>query len=201
MGDGDRDGRASLLGYARVSTAEQSTQAQVDALNAAGVERVFVDTASGLRANRPALAELLASVQQGDTVVVARLDRLGRSLPELLRLVEDFAGRGVKLRSLGEQIDTSTAAGRLVLHVFGALAEFERAVMRERTVAGLASARARGRVGGRRPALRGARLAHARRLRTDGVPVWEIAQLLGVGRSTVYRTLSQRMVDDWQLDG
>ncbi len=181
----------SLLGYARVSTAEQSTQAQVDALNAAGAERVFADTASGLRADRPALAELLATAQEGDTVVVARLDRLGRSLPELLRLVEDLAGRGVALRSLGEQIDTSTAAGRLVLHVFGALAEFERAVMRERTVAGLAAARARGRVGGRRPALRGARLAHARQLRAGGTPVWEIAQLLGVGRSTVYRSLAE----------
>ncbi|WP_206430445.1 MULTISPECIES: recombinase family protein [Mycobacteriaceae] len=181
----------SLLGYARVSTAEQSTQAQVDALNAAGAERVFADTASGLRADRPALAELLAAAQEGDTVVVARLDRLGRSLPELLRLVEDLAGRGVALRSLGEQIDTSTAAGRLVLHVFGALAEFERAVMRERTVAGLAAARARGRVGGRRPALKGARLAHAQQLRAQGVPVWEIAQLLGVGRSTVYRTLGE----------
>lgn len=181
----------SLLGYARVSTAEQNTQAQVDALNAAGVERVFTDTASGLRADRPALADLLAAAEEGDTVVVARLDRLGRSLPELLRLVEDLAGRGVALRSLGEQIDTSTAAGRLVLHVFGALAEFERAVMRERTVAGLAAARARGRVGGRRPVLRGSRLAHARQLRADGTPVWEIAQLLGVGRSTVYRTLGE----------
>lgn len=181
----------SLLGYARVSTAEQSTQGQVDALNTAGAERVFSDTASGLRADRPALAELLAAAQEGDTVVVVRLDRLGRSLPELLRLIEDLARRGVALRSLGEQIDTSTAAGRLVLHVFGALAEFERAVMRERTVAGLAAARARGRIGGRRPALRGARLAHARQLRADGTPVREIAQLLAVGRSTVYRALNE----------
>lgn len=93
----------SLLGYARVSTAEQSTQAQVDALNAAGAQRVFADTASGQRADRPALADLLAAAQEGDTVVVARLDRLGRSLPELLRLVEDLAGRGVALRSLGSR--------------------------------------------------------------------------------------------------
>ncbi|WP_459958384.1 recombinase family protein [Mycobacterium avium] len=178
-----------LLGYARVSTSEQSAQAQLDALHAAGVQRVWTDVASGLRSDRPALAELVATSAEGDTVVVSRLDRLGRSLPELLTLVADLTARGVGLRSLGEQIDTTSAAGRLVLHVFGALAEFERALMHERTMAGLTAARARGRVGGRPTALSGSRLTHARQLRAQGVPVWEIAQLLGVGRSTVYRQL------------
>ncbi|VBA55042.1 recombinase family protein [Mycobacterium pseudokansasii] len=178
-----------LLGYARVSTTEQSAQGQLDALHAAGVEQVWTDVASGLRSDRPALAELVTTAAKGDTVVVSRLDRLGRSLPELLALVEDLTSRGIGLRSLGEQIDTTSAAGRLVLHVFGALAEFERALMHERTMAGLAAARARGRVGGRPQALSGSRLTHARELQAQGMPVWEIAQLLGVGRSTAYRQL------------
>jgi DNA invertase Pin-like site-specific DNA recombinase len=120
------------VGYARVSTAEQSADGQLDALRAAGVERVWTDVGSGARADRPALAEMLAADAAGDTVVVTRLDRLGRSLPDLLRLVENLATRDVGLRSLAEQIDTTSATGRLVLHVFAALvfaalAEFERA--------------------------------------------------------------------------
>lgn len=117
-------------------------------------------------------------------MVVCRLDRLGRSLPDLLNLVEDLAGRDVGVRSLAEQIDTTGATGRLVLQVFGALAEFERALMHERTLAGLASARARGRVGGRPRALIGARLAHAHELAAAGIPARDIAVILGVGRST-----------------
>lgn len=183
-----------LLGYARVSTTDQNAEGQVDALTAAGTSRVWTDVASGARSDRPALIELLATATGGDTVVVTRLDRLGRSLPDLLTLVEQLASGGVGLRSLGEQIDTTSAAGRLVLHVFGALAEFERALMHERTVAGLAAARARGRVGGRPHALAGPRLTHARTMRTQGMSVREIAQILGVGRSTVYRHLQERGV-------
>ena len=182
-------GVAELVGYARVSTAEQNADGQLDALRAAGVERVWTDVGSGARADRPALAEMLAAVAAGDTVVVTRLDRLGRSLPDLLGLVEDLAARDVGLRSLTEQIDTTSATGRLVLHVFAALAEFERALMHERTMAGLAAARARGRIGGRPRALTGARLAHARRLADTGTPVREIAVILGVARSTVYSSL------------
>jgi len=182
-------GVAELMGYARVSTAEQSADGQLDALRAAGVERIWTDVGSGARADRPALAEMLAAVAAGDTVVVTRLDRLGRSLPDLLGLVEDLAARDVGLRSLAEQIDTTSATGRLVLHVFGALAEFERALMYERTMAGLAAARARGRIGGRPRALTGARLAHARQLAGTGTPVREIAAILGVARSTVYSSL------------
>ena len=114
-----------------MSTAEQNADGQIDALRAAGVERVWTDVGSGTRADRPALAEMLAAAVAGDTVVVTRLDRLGRSLPDLLGLVEDLAARDVGLRSLAEQIDTTSATGRLVLHVFAALAEFERALMHE----------------------------------------------------------------------
>ncbi|STZ41268.1 recombinase family protein [Mycolicibacterium gilvum] len=146
--------------------------------------------ASGARARRPGLDELVAAVVAGDTVVVTRLDRLGRSLPHLLGLVENLAAAGVGLRSLAEEIDTSSATGRLVLHVFGALAEFERGINHERTMGGLAAARARGRIGGRPPALRGRRLAHARKLAAAGMPVAEIADTLLVGRSTVYRALN-----------
>ena len=178
-----------LLGYARVSTSDQSADGQVDALRAAGCEHVWTDVASGARARRPAFDALLATATPGDTVAVCRLDRLGRSLPHLLSLVEDLAGRRVGLLSLAEQIDTSNATGRLVLHVFGALAEFERGINHERTIAGLAAARTRGRVGGRPRALSGRRLAHARELAAAGVSAAEIADTLLVGRSTVYRAL------------
>ena len=180
---------AELLGYARVSTSDQSPDGQVDSLRAAGVQRIWTDVASGVQAARPALAELIEASAAGDVVVVCRLDRLGRSLPELLALVEDLTACGVGLRSLAEQIDTSSAAGRLVLHVFGALAEFERSLMRERTMAGLAASRARGRLGGRPCALSAAQLAHAKTLAAAGTPIREIAEILGAGRSTVYRYL------------
>ena len=136
-----------LLGYARVSTGDQSADGQVDALKAAGCQRVWTEVASGARTRRPALDELVAAAAAGDTVVVTRLDRLGRSLPHLLQLVENLTVHDVGLRSLAEEIDTTSATGRLVLHVFGALAEFERGLNHERTMAGLAAARARGRVG------------------------------------------------------
>jgi DNA invertase Pin-like site-specific DNA recombinase len=180
----------ALLGYARVSTSDQTVAGQLDALHEAGCDRIWTDVASGARARRPGLDELAVAAALGDTVVVTRLDRLGRSLPHLLSLVENMAARGVGLRSLAEQIDTSNASGRLVLHVFGALAEFERGINHERTMAGLAAARARGRVGGRPPALVGGRLAHARELAGAGMSVTEIAETLLVGRSTVYRALT-----------
>ncbi|PBA33964.1 DNA invertase [Mycobacterium avium] len=172
-----------------MSTTDQSVAGQLDALQAAGCDRVWTDVASGARTDRPGLDELLSASAAGDTVMVTRLDRLGRSLPHLLGLVEGLTARGVGLRSLAEEIDTSSATGRLVLHVFGALAEFERGINHERTMAGLAAARARGRVGGRPPALSGPRLTHAQKLAAAGVPVAEIAETLLVGRSTVYRAL------------
>jgi len=142
-----------LLGSARVSTSDQSPDSQADALTAEGCGRVRTDVASGVHARRPALTQLVATAAAGDTVVVCRLDRLGRSLPDLLSLIQDLTERKVGLRSLAEHIDTTSATGRLVLHVFGALAEFERALMHERTMAGLVAARARGRRGGRPRAL------------------------------------------------
>jgi DNA invertase Pin-like site-specific DNA recombinase len=179
----------ALLGYARVSTADQSSDSQADALAADGCRRVWTDVASGVHAHRPQLDQLVAIAAAGDTVVVCRLDRLGRSLPDLLHLVEVLARRDVGVRSLAEHIDTTSATGRLVLHVFGALAEFERALLHERTIAGLVAARARGRRGGRPRALTAAQLAHAEAMAAAGTPVREIAEILGAGRSTLYRAL------------
>src|SRR5215210_3918276 len=137
------------VGYARVSTGEQTLDLQLDALETAGCGKVFQETASGAKADRPVLDEVLAYVRPGDTLVVWRLDRLGRSLQHLIETVAALAARGIGFKSLTEQIDTTTSGGKLVFHVFGALAEFERDLIRERTQAGLAAARSRGRVGGR----------------------------------------------------
>ena len=140
----------ALIGYARVSTAEQDTALQTDALRNAGCERVFEDTASGAKADRPGLADALAYLRDGDVLVVWRLDRLGRSLPHLIETVGKLEARGVGFRSLTENIDTTTPGGRLIFHVFGALGQFERDLIRERTKAGLTAAAARGRKGGRK---------------------------------------------------
>src|SRR5918995_2311457 len=137
-----------LLGYARVSTTDQQPQLQVDALERAGCYRVFTETASGARADRPILEQLLDQLRPGDTLVVWKLDRLGRSLRHLVETISELADRGIGFRSLQEAIDTTTPGGKLVFHVFAALAEFERDLIRERTSAGLAAARARGRPGG-----------------------------------------------------
>ncbi|QYG95843.1 recombinase family protein (plasmid) [Iamia sp. SCSIO 61187] len=180
-----------LLGYARVSTTEQDPQLQLDALTAAGCWRIWTDHSSGATASRPQLDALLDHLRPGDTLVVWRLDRLGRSLRHLLDVVEDLAARGVGLRSLTESIDTTTATGRLILAVFAALAEFERDLLRERTMAGLAAARAQGRVGGRPPVLTADKLAAARRLLEEpDATVTDVASTLGVSRSTLYRGLA-----------
>ncbi len=179
------------LGYARVSTLEQNESLQHDALTAAGCERIFTDKASGKLEHRPALDASLDQVRPGDTVVVWRLDRLGRSLRHLLETVAELEQRGVGFASLTEQIDTSTPGGRLVFHVFGALAEFEAALIRERTMAGLAAARARGRVGGRPTVWTADKLTAARQMHAAGQhDVAGIARALGVSRASVYRALS-----------
>lgn len=172
------------IGYARVSTDDQTLDLQQDALTAAGCERLFEDKASGAKADRPGLAEALAFARKGDVLVVWRLDRLGRSLTELVRLVGELDAAGVGFESLTEKIDATTAAGRLVFHVFAALAEFERNLIRERTHAGLASARARGRKGGRRelPAEKQAVI----RSMADKPPA-EVCKALGISRSTFYK--------------
>ncbi len=180
------------MGYARVSTAEQDPALQLDALEVAGCWRVFTDHASGSREDRPELAAALDSLRPGDTLVVWRLDRLGRSLPHLIDTVTGLRERGVGFRSVTEAIDTTTAGGRLVFHLFGALAEFERQLIRDRTLAGLAAARARGRVGGRPRTMTPAklRLARAMREQTPPVSLGQIAVELGLAKSTVARNLA-----------
>ena len=138
------------IGYARVSTGEQTLDLQMDALRSAGCGKIFQETASGAKADRPVLAEVLSYLRAGDTLVVWRLDRLGRSLQHLIAVIAQSAERGIGFKSVTEQIDTTTSGGKLIFHVFGALAEFERDLIRERTRAGLAAARARGRLGGGR---------------------------------------------------
>jgi DNA invertase Pin-like site-specific DNA recombinase len=180
------------IGYARISTEDQDPQLQLDALASVGCLRVYTDTASGSLANRPELDRMLDQLRPGDVVHVWRLDRLGRSLRNLIDLVDDLASRGVGFRSLSESIDTTTANGRLFFNMMGALAEFERDLIRERTMAGLTSARARGRVGGRPPVMTPEKLAVARQMHASGEhTVTAIATTIGVSRKTVYRHLDQ----------
>jgi len=177
-----------LIGYARISTFDQTIALQQDALTKAGCERIFTDTASGALTDRPGLADALSHGRRGDTLVVWRLDRLGRSLAHLIRTIKELEARGVHFMSLQEQLDTATSGGRLVFHVFGALAEFERDLIRERTHAGLAAARARGRVGGRPRKLSPKQVEHLRTLAADkDNKVADICQTLGISRKTFYR--------------
>jgi len=181
-----------LIGYARVSTDDQNLDLQRDALQQAGCERVFEDTASGAKAERVGLVALMEVLRVGDTVVIWRMDRLGRSLKDLIALVERLEAVGVGLRSLQEKIDTTSSGGRLVFHLFGALAEFERNLIRERTQAGLTAARARGRHGGRKKRLDPAKQKIALRLYHERQhTVEEICRMMGVGRSTLYNYLNE----------
>ena len=165
-------------------------QAELDALKAAGCEKVFVEKASGAQRDRPELIAAIDYVRAGDTLVVWKLDRLARSLTQLIETVEGLAEREIGFRSLTEAIDTTTPGGRLVFHVFGALAEFERSIIRERTKAGLDAARARGRKGGRPPALSPKDLAAAKALLADpAITVEDVARRLNVAPSTLYRHL------------
>jgi DNA invertase Pin-like site-specific DNA recombinase len=175
-----------LIGYARVSTDDQTLDLQRDALRAAGCERIFEDIA-GSAADRPGLSDTLEHLRAGDTLVVWRLDRLGRSLKDLIARAETLRIQGVGLKSLKEAIDTDSGSGRLIFHIFGALAEFERALIRERTQAGLQAARARGRRGGRRKRLDRHQRAHAVDLyRSREHTVKEICALMGISRATLY---------------
>ncbi|WP_029528426.1 recombinase family protein [Polaromonas glacialis] len=182
-----------LIGYARVSTDDQNLDLQRDALRRAGCERMLEDKASGAKADRTGLAALMSMLRAGDTVVIWRLDRLGRSLKNLIELVERFEAAKVGLRSLQENIDTTTSGGRLVFHLFGALAEFERNLIRERTQAGMAAARVRGRMGGRPKRLDPAKLALALRLHHEAKhTIKEICQMMGISsKSTLYNYLAR----------
>lgn len=179
----------ALIGYARVSTAEQDTALQTDALGRAGCERMFTDTMSGATSERPGLSSALKFLRENDVLVVWRLDRLGRSLPHLIEVVAALDARGIGFRSLTEAIDTTTSGGRLIFHVFGALGQFERDLIQERTKAGLSAAAARGRKGGRKPVVTSDKLQKARTLLAQGLNVREVATRLKIGKTALYDAL------------
>jgi DNA invertase Pin-like site-specific DNA recombinase len=176
-----------LIGYARILQDTQSIDLQIDALTAAGCEKIFSDTMSGSRNDRPGLKQALEFVRSGDAVCVWRLDRLGCSLPHLIQLMQDLDRRGIGFRSLTEAIDTTTPGGRLTYNLFASLAEFERSILRERTRAGLQAARQRGRLGGRPKSLTAEKFDAARRLIDAGAPVRDVAAALAVSAPTIYR--------------
>lgn len=185
------------FGYARVSTADQNLSLQLDALQKAGCDQIFQEHISGAKADRPELARLIELLRPGDEIVVWKLDRLGRSLQHLIDLVAQFDEKGVAFSSLNDHIDTSTPAGKLVFRIFASLAEFEREVIRERTMAGLAAARAQGRTGGKPKGLseeakKQARVAES--LHKEKYPIKEIARQLKLSRTTVYKYLNHRGV-------
>src|SRR5215207_476624 len=176
------------IGYARVSTDDQNLDLQRDALEKANCEQIYADQVSGTKARRPGLETALSHLRSGDTLVVWRLDRLGRSLRHLIDTVTDLQEKGIGFKSLTENIDTTTSGGKLVFHIFGALAEFEREIIRERTQAGLQSARSRGKVGGRPKALTLKEVQILRNMAADkSLTVSDICKTLGIGRTTFYR--------------
>ena len=179
------------IGYARVSTKNQTLDQQLDALTAAGAQKVFTDVMSGTRDDRPGLAALLDYVRDGDVVVVVALDRLGRSLPGIIRTVQALTERSVLLRSLREGIDYSTVVGRMLAGIFGALAEYERSLIAERAEAAREAARVRGRQVGRPRAITAEQLRAARAMRAAGEPIPSICRSLGVKRATLYKALSE----------
>ena len=184
------------IGYARVSTLDQRTDLQLDALKKAGCEQVYTERFTGSSRARPELENCLRSLRKGDTMVVWRLDRLGRSLKDLVSIITDLEDRGVAFRSLTESIDTSTSGGKLVFHIFGALAEFERSIIQERTRAGLAAARARGRKGGRKPKMNKADVRKAMAMLQDpGITKAEVADHFGVSRVTLNASIARHSGD------
>ena len=183
------------IGYARVSTDDQNLDLQRDALRLAGVGSIYEEAASGKTAVRLELDHCLKALRAGDTLVVWRLDRLGRSLPDLVHIVAGLEEKGIGFESLTEKIETTTAAGKLVFHVFAALAEFERNLIRERTRAGLVAARARGRSGGRKPKLDARQIREIKRLMSDPtIPVGQIAERYKVSRTTIYKVAPRSAV-------
>jgi DNA invertase Pin-like site-specific DNA recombinase len=176
------------IGYARVSTQDQDFALQLDALTKEGCDKIFQEKASGAQRDRPELKAALSYMRQGDTLIIWKLDRLARSMKQLIETVEDFERQGIGLKSLQDPIDTGSASGKLIFHIFAALAEFERGVIRDRTNAGLKSARARGRIGGRPPALSIEDLSAAKALLKDPkISVAAVARRLQVAPSTLYR--------------
>ncbi len=185
-----------IIGYARVSTADQRLDLQVDALTKAGCDRIFTDHASGGRGDRVGMTDALSHLRAGDTLMVWKLDRLGRSVRQLVEFTAELEKRGIQFASLTDGIDTGSSAGRFFFHVMAAMAEMERDLVRERTVAGLAAAKARGRLGGRPAKLTTQQLGHAKRLLADPETTGaEVANTLGVARSTLYRSLGKAPTD------
>lgn len=176
-----------LIGYARVSTRDQNLDLQVDALKAAGCVRIFTDKASGAGIARQGLDDAQSHIRQGDTLIVWKLDRLGRSVKHLVEFVGELQEKGIEFRSLTDGIDTSTPAGRFFFHMMAALAEMERDLIRERTRAGLDAARSRGLLGGRKRAMTETKIDNGRRLLASGIPPKEVAEALGVSVATLYR--------------
>ena len=188
-----------IIGYARVSTQDQNPQLQLDALASAGCEQVFHETATGTFRERPELTACLRTLRKGDAMVVWKMDRLARSLKDLVEIIHQLNQRGVGFRSLTESIDTISSGGRLVFHIFGALAEFEHSLIHERTMAGLAAARARGRKGGRKPALSPADVRKAAAMLADpDITKAEIAKHFGVSRVTLNAALNRAGIVDPQ---
>lgn len=176
-----------IIGYGRVSTEDQNLDAQIDALKEAGAERIFTDKISGSKRKRPELDKMLEQLRRGDVVLVTKYDRLARSLTDLLEIVSQVEAVEAGFRSLAEDIDTTTPAGRLIFHVFASIAQFERERIRERTMEGLDAARKKGRIGGRPPALSADQKAEVLRLKDEGRALKDIAALFKVSLATVKR--------------
>ena len=178
-----------MIGYARVSTQDQNLDLQTEALTRAGCEKIYEDKISGVRAERPGLTRTLEMLREGDTLVVWKLDRLGRSVKQLVDMVGELHKQGVQFKSLTDAIDTGTPAGRFFFHVMASLAEMERELIIERTRAGLDAARQLGRKGGRKPKMTGSKIESAKRLLATGIPHKDVAKDLGVSVPTLYRWL------------
>lgn len=177
------------VGYARVSTDDQTVSLQIDALIEAGCEKVFEEVASGARSDRPVLEETIQFLRSGDTLVAYKLDRVARSLPHLIKIMDQLNASGIAFQSISEEINTSTPSGKLIFHIFGAISEFERDLIQERTMAGLKAARKRGRVGGRPRIMTNEKIKAAQKLLSSGTPAKDVASMLSISLPTLYRWL------------